>query len=56
MQGDNELHLNETTMKVALQYYFTNVLFATGQAPVVKSVEENKSGNDFRVIVSDQQP
>ena len=50
MVGNNTIAFNEATMKVALQYYFDNVLFAKGAAPRVESVSQASSGNTVFTI------
>ncbi len=56
MEGNNTMTLNQATMKTVVQYYFTNVLFATGKAPTVSLVKAtNGERMTFEVETSEQQ-
>ena len=53
MEGNNELHFNNATMNIILEYYLNTQLFGANIGAVtVLSVEELKSSCDhgFRVV------
>lgn len=51
--GNNEIHLNEATVIVAMQEYL-NSIHMTGMAPRVRSVTYNAGVNSFIVKTEDK--
>lgn len=52
MNGNNEIALNKSTMKKAIQHYFDSVVFAPGQSPRVTEVTADTYKPTFLVSVT----
>jgi hypothetical protein len=51
--GNNVMNLNQATMINAVQYYFDNVVFKTGQSPKVISIDpDSKTYNTLTFDVA----
>jgi hypothetical protein len=51
MKGNNEMHLNEATMKVALQFWLNSVMVAPVPSVDSVTVEDNRAGYSTVFII-----